>query len=97
MSTQANAQQPNETASREVSITVHVEGLDGTHLLSGVAKPLVAAQTEVAVGDGTQEVAVAWGGDDQAVNSALSVVRGRTVVLRMELSGGATLFSFEFV
>lgn len=97
VATKSNAPKPNETAPREVLIKVYVEGLDGTDLLFGVAKPLVSAQPEATVGDGTQEVVVAWGGVDQAGSSTLSVVRGRTVVLRMELSGGATLFSYKFV
>ena len=91
VSTHANAQQALKIAS---SITVHLESLNGTRILTGVAQPFAS---EAAVGaGGSQEVTVVWDGVDKVASSTLLAAHGQAVVLRMELSGGATLFSYAF-
>ena len=72
---------------------MHLESLNGTRILTGVAQPFTL---EATVGGGSQEVTVAWDGADAVASSTLLATHGQAVVLQMELRGGATLFSYAF-
>jgi hypothetical protein len=88
IATRTNAQHALEAAA---SIKVHVESLDGTRILTGVVRPFASENTG---GGGSQDIAVIW--NDKVASSKLLAAHGQTVVLHMELSGGATLFSYAF-
>lgn len=80
------------TAGTAASIAVHVEDLEGRRLFSGIATSTQNSAASSAGASVSEEVSVQWVAGEQM----LLAVQGQTVVLAMELSAGATLFSFTF-